>query len=110
MSLYLCVFAATGEVAGVDAGAYSDFAEFRNAAHASEGGPWGSRFPLLMNHPDADGEWSLSEVPALRRELQQLAKVTDLDRFRDTEDNPLTAALLALCETAIREQQPILFQ
>ena len=110
MSLYLCVFDGENEVAGVDAGGYSDFGDFREAVLQLEGGQWGSRFPSLMNQPDDNGHWGVRELPALRAELQTLANESVLDRFRDSEDHALAAALLALCDRAMSIQRPILFQ
>lgn len=110
MSLYLCVFCGDTEMAGIDVGGYSDFGEFREAVHLIEGGDWGSRYPTLMTHADADGEWPLNQLRALRRELTDLATHDSLDSFRDVEDRPLAAALLALCDDALRERQPIEFQ
>ena len=69
MSLYLCVFDDETEVAGVDVGAYADFGEFREAILQLEAGRWGTRFPTLMNHPDADGQWDVQDLAALRAEL-----------------------------------------
>src|SRR5207244_1504321 len=39
-------------------------------AQSLENGQWGSRFPLLMSHHDADGEWSPVEAIALAGELE----------------------------------------
>jgi len=108
--LYLCVFTGADEVAGVDAGAYSDFGEFRDAVHTLEKDGWGSRYPTLMNHPDGDGEWPFDEVRSLKRELSDLVGHPALQRFVDSENRPLAVAILALCDDAIRTRQPILFQ
>jgi len=76
MGLYLCVFAADDtddELDGVEVGSYDDFAEFRQAvADRLEGGQWGSRFPVLMNHRDSDGEWTSADAVHLRQELQAI--------------------------------------
>lgn len=111
MSLYLCVFDRENELGAVEVGSYDDFGAFRNAiASQAEGGTWGSRFPTLMNHPDADGEWARSALPALRRELEVLAEVPALAHYTDIDGVPLAHALLALCDTAIASRRPILFQ
>ena len=110
MSLYLCVFDGETELAGLDAGAYADFGDFREAVLQLERGRWGNRFPTLMNHPDADGQWEVQDLAALRAELGTLANESVLDRFRDGEGQPLAAALLALCSLALTVRRPILFQ
>ena len=110
MSLYLCVFHDDKEIGAVDAGAYSDFGDFRNAVHAIEGGPWGHRFPILMNQPDADGRWEVQHLDALGAELTTLASETSLNRFIDSEGRSLSAALLALCNGALAIGRPIIFQ
>jgi hypothetical protein len=110
VSLYLCLLDGETEIAGVDAGAYADFGEFREEVLQLEGGRRGNRFPTLMNHPDADGQWEVHDLPALRGELGTLADESVLDRFRDGEGHPLAAALLALCNRALTIQRPILFQ
>lgn len=74
MGLYLCIFssdAADDEVDGIEVGSYDDFHSLRLAISRSlETGQWGSRFPVLMSHPDSDGEWSPAEAIALAEELQ----------------------------------------
>jgi hypothetical protein len=110
VSLYLCVFDDETEIAGVDVGAYADFGEFREAVLQLEGGRWGTRFPTLMNHPDADGQWDVQDLATLRAELGTLANESVLDRFRDGEGHRLAAALLALCDRAVALQRPIIFQ
>jgi hypothetical protein len=73
MGLYLCVFAGDDgdeELDGVEAGGYDDFGELRDLiASRLEYGAWGSRFPVLMNHPDSQGEWAPAEASQLQREL-----------------------------------------
>jgi Immunity protein 70 len=74
VGLYLCVFsseAADDEVDGVEVGSYDDFHSLRaTVAQGLENGQWGSRFPVLMSHPDSDGEWSPAEATALAGELE----------------------------------------
>jgi len=76
MGLYLCVFAsndADDELEGVEVGSYDDFNLLRTTvAEGLEGGTWGSRFPVLMSHPDSDGEWTPREALTLVRELQTI--------------------------------------
>ena len=66
MGLYLCIFASDlddEEIDGVEVGAYDDFDLLRTTvAQQLEAGHWGSRFPVLMSHPDSDGEWSPKEA------------------------------------------------
>jgi hypothetical protein len=73
MGLYLCVFAGDDgdeELDGVEVGGYDDFGEFRDLiASRLENGARGSRFPVLMNHLDSQGEWEPAEASPLQREL-----------------------------------------
>jgi len=73
MGLYLCIFAddsSDEELDGVEVGGYDDFDELRDLiARLLEGGTWASRFPVLMNHPDSDGEWGPAQARQLQREL-----------------------------------------
>jgi hypothetical protein len=77
MGLYLCVFAdeATDEeLEGVEVGGYDDFDLLRRAAaDRLEPAGWGSRFPVLMSHPDSDGTWSPQEASRLEAELLTIA-------------------------------------
>jgi len=59
------------ELAECDVGAYSDFGAFRGlvAKHLDA-----SKYPVLMDHSDCDGEWLQKDIPALERELQNIAK------------------------------------
>ena len=73
MGLYLCIFAGDDgdeELDGVEVGGYDDFGEFRDLiARQLETGTWGNRFPVLMNHPDSQGEWGPAQASQLQREL-----------------------------------------
>jgi hypothetical protein len=73
MGLYLCIFAGDDgdeELDGVEVGGYDDFGEFRDLiARLIERGTWASRFPVLMNHPDSQGEWGPAQASQLQREL-----------------------------------------
>ncbi len=132
MSLYLCIFDDEGdEVAGFQVGHYSDFGYFRDtiARHLDP-----SRYPILMSHSDCDGEWSASELPALRRELGEIANgfrelppeepssafehtahcragATSLyDCFHNVDEENLFSALIELCDVGMRMNRPISFQ
>lgn len=140
MGLYLCVFGGPDgddELDGVDVGAYSDFGRFRSvvAQHLEPGG-WGSRFPVLMLHPDSDGEWSPQESEALAAELatitEELGKLPPTgfpegwqaqtaahlglqpqslrDCFIDVDGELLLDRLADLVRLSVREGQPIAFQ
>ncbi len=134
MSLYLCVFAAGREVAGIDAGAYADFNALRDYIVGElEGGVAGSRFPTLILHSDCDGEWPATACSALRAELAAAAAEMQvrpacafpsdwqrhvalqpprnaLESFIDVDGERLVERLRALAGTACALQQPILLQ
>jgi hypothetical protein len=142
MGLYLCVFAGPAggsdeELDGVEVGSYADFGAFREAvAGRLEPGGWGSRFPLLMGHDDADGEWSAGQAGELAEELRairagfealppdgfgapwQARLARDLGWqpaslagcFLDVDGEPLLDRLIELAETAARAARPISFQ
>jgi len=137
VGLYLCVFEGDEELEGVEVGSYADFEWFRQViADQLEGGRRGSRFPLLQLHADSDGEWSLSEIPLLRQELDEIARdaarlpplelssswqrdamrqagrvPADLSGcFVDVDGEPLLERLQTLCDVAWESHQPILFQ
>jgi hypothetical protein len=140
MGLYLCVFGGPDgddELDGVDVGAYADFGRFRDvvAQHLEPDG-WGSRFPVLMMHPDSDGEWAPQESEALAAELtvigEELSKLPPTgfpegwqaetaahlslearslrDCFIDVDGEPLLDRLTDLATLSVRERQPISFQ
>ncbi len=118
------------EIAECDLGPYSYFAHFRESIGRNLGA---QRFPTLMGHSDCDGEWSLEELPALERELREIAtefRGLPIDAARDAlgylSENPhgppslydcfhntsgenLFEALLELCRIARMHRQPITF-
>jgi hypothetical protein len=54
-------------------GSYGWFHHFRTTVcEHLEGGEWGSRFPLLMNHSDCDGTYSWRQAYALQEELETI--------------------------------------
>ena len=141
MGLYLCVFASSDvddEVDGIEVGSYDDFHQFRaTVASCLEQGVWGSRFPVLMGHPDSDGEWSPSqcadlanELTTIRGELARLpprpfaegtwqSKIAEtsglpngslLDHFIDVDGEPLLDRLLQLARSSAELGSAILLQ
>ena len=118
------------EIEGWDVGHYSDFGCFRDtiARHLDA-----NRFPTLMEHSDCDGEWTLAEIPALERELNEIAArfkklpaeepinafehtaeyrldaKSLYDCFHNVDGENLFEALLALCSVAKQHQRPITF-
>lgn len=110
MSLYLCIFDGPDEIAGLDVGSYDDFGRFRDAVHVLEAGDWGSRFPTLLNHADADGRWTPVDLPKLSRELQRLRSEPSLLGLRVSDGRPVADALAELCDTARAAGLPIEFQ
>jgi hypothetical protein len=140
MGLYLCVFAddATDEeLEGVEVGGYDDFGLFRRTvAERLEPAGWGSRFPVLMSHPDSDGTWSPQQASVLEAELSTIADelrqlppvapgpgwqqavakqlglrpVSLLDCFIDVDGEPWVDRLVGLCRDAQRIQRDIWFQ
>ena len=140
MGLYLCVFrddAVDDEVEGVEVGSYADFHRFRQTvADNLEGGQWGSRFPVLMDHDDSDGAWSPEDAARLESELLAIADGfaplppidfdTDwqlelagrdgiaprslLESFIDVDGEPLLERLIELARTAVAVRRPIWFQ
>jgi hypothetical protein len=137
MGLYLCIFDDDDELDGVEVGAYSDFAFFRNSVtELLEKGVAGSRYPTLILHADSDGEWSPPECETLKRELEDISnRLRELpavqfradwqkhvgkslglnpaclyDSFIDVDGEPLLERLQRLCDAAIQGNKPILFQ
>ena len=140
MGLYLCVFdrnAHDDELEGVDVGSYQDFGRLRStvAQHLEPDG-WATRFPVLMSHPDSDGQWSPQEAAVLEDELRTIAAELSqlpprplpagwqsdvarefgiepaslLDCFFDVDGEPLLDRLVELVRTAVAADAPILFQ
>ena len=131
MGLYFTVFSGDEEEAGWVMGHYSDFGFFRDTIekYAEK-----DDFPVLMEHSDCDGEWSVSELLDLKTELESLRKAFQslppidihgafehtaefrknpqdlLSCFHNVDGENLIAALINLCDTAISLDQPILFQ
>ncbi len=137
MGLYLCVFRDDEELEGVDVGAYADFEAFRDyVPQTLEGGKRGHRFPVLMLHPDSDGEWSVAECRKLEGELGEIAQELRArppvpfsaawqpesareaglvlrsahESSIDVDGEPLVDRLIALARTATRFGVPIPFQ
>ena len=138
MGLYLVIFGPDDdELGAVDFGRYSDFGRFRDAVtDRLEPLGWGTRFPVLMLHEDADGEWTPAEAAELERELlaidAEFAKLppvplplgwqTELanefnlvpatfgECFFDVNGESVLDGLADLCRIAVREDLPILFQ
>ncbi len=118
------------EIAECDVGHYSDFACFRNTVirHLDS-----RKYPILIEHSDCDGEWTLAEVPALERELREIggafkklppeeprdafehtaeyrAGAKSLyDCFHNVSGENLFEALLRLCTIGRKHQRPITF-
>lgn len=140
MGLYLCVFAddeTDDELEGVEVGGYDDFDGLRQQiADRLEGGAWGSRFPLLMNHHDADGTWGVAVLADLETELATIAAefrrqppvafpagwqtevaralglspVSLADSFVDVDGEPLLVRLIELVQVARGHAVPLWFQ
>jgi hypothetical protein len=133
MGLYLCIFdeAHDDEIGACEVGHYSDFNCFREtiARHTRP-----SDFPVLMNHSDCDGEWTIEQLPVLQRELETIAARfqslppeelhgafehtaeyrtgarTLYDCFHDVNGDNLFESLIALCKLGINSRRPITFQ
>ena len=137
MGLYLCVFDGEDEVDGVEVGSYREYDDFRElVVNRLEDGSAGSRFPVFVLHSDCEGEWSVEECLALRRELAQIElELTSLpaigfsgewqrkvarslglqprnalESFIDVDGELLVERLRSLVEAALARQLPILFQ
>src|SRR5215831_7655804 len=129
MGLYLCVFSSRAtdqddvkELAACDVGHYSDFGFFRDAIARQLGR---AKYPVLMEHSDCDGEWTVAEMPSLRAELDEISAVfrtlppaepvgafehtaeyredaTSLyDCFHDVNGTNLFEALIGLCDIGV---------
>lgn len=138
MGLYLCVFdSADNELDGVEVGSYSDFNFFRDQVTAEvENGHSGSLCPILQNHSDCDGAWTVEDAKLLIKELDLVesvfvnctpvtfnsewkVEVASLfgisinnlqDCFFDVDGESLISRLRGLAETSIKHDSPILFQ
>ncbi len=140
MGLYLCVFSgseADDEIDGIEVGSYEDFGRLRDVvAQRLEPDGRGSRFPVLMGHPDSDGQWTPGESVALAAELTVIAaELSQLppielpggwqaetahrfgvvpqtlrDCFIDVDAESLLDRLTELARLSAREGQPIWFQ
>src|SRR5258707_14837110 len=65
MGLYLCIFSRDNggkEITGWQLGHYSDFGCFRDAISRHLAA---NDFPILLEHSDCDGEWSVTQLPCL---------------------------------------------
>lgn len=131
MSLYLAIFDGENEIVGWVFGHYSDFGCFRDVIAAKL---LASQFPILMTHSDCDGEWPVSQLPQLQRELKLIAEQFKKlppeefkNAFEHTKENRRNAqslyecfynvdgenifnALIALADEGIQRNRPILFQ
>jgi hypothetical protein len=118
------------EIAECDVGHYSDYGCFRNtiAEHLDAG-----RYPVLMEHSDCDGEWTLAEIPKLEKELAEISAAFKklppqepegafehtaeyrigakslYDCFHNVSGENLFEALLELCSIARLHKLPITF-
>ena len=138
MGLYLAVFdQVENELGGVEVGSYDDFYQFRDAVtRFLERGNAGSRFPVLIQHSDCDGEWSVEECHALEAELNEIAEAFKkmsaicqqraedestqhlhsiqpsnlYDYFVDIDGEPLIGRLHYLCRLTQEHGRPIVFQ
>lgn len=137
MGLYLCVFNGDEEVDGVEIGPYADFNELRDyVTRELELGRAGIKFPIFINHSDADGEWSVADCVKLNTELSEIivvmktkppvpfvsewqksvANSTGLvpknayESFIDVDGEFVLERILYLVDVAIQHHLPILFQ
>jgi hypothetical protein len=134
VGLVLCILDEDGEdVAGFQVGHYSDFGCFRDtiARHIPDAA---SLYPLLMQHSDCDGEWSVDDLPRLDRELDAIGErfkslppeepenafehvahcregASSLyDCFHNVDEENLFEALRQLCREGIELKRAISFQ
>jgi len=137
MSLYLCVFSGSEEIAGADLGAYSDYNACRDCViRQLEGGIAGSRFPIFILHSDCAGEWPPGDCARLQEELLTIAAElrrrppepweagwqrelaenagwfprSAAESFIDVDGEPVLAQLLRLATIAAERELPLLFQ
>ena len=131
MSLYLTIFDGDEEVTGWVVGHYSDFEYFRDVIAVKLRA---EDYPVLMTHSDCDGEWTPTQLPQLRRELELIGErfkqlpaeqpqgafehtaefrrgaQSLYDCFHNIDGERVFEALIALCDEGIRCDRPILFQ
>jgi hypothetical protein len=132
MGLYLVILDEDEhEITACHIGHYSDFGCFRDTVRAVADE---QDYPILMTHSDCDGEWRVDELSRLKAELKSLARLfqalppekpkggfehtadyrrnakTLFDWFHTVDGQNLFESLIDLCETALKEQRPILFQ
>lgn len=131
MSLYLTLFDGDEDIAGWVFGHYSDFGYFRDTISANLRA---ADYPILMTHSDCDGDWSVAELPKLRRELQAIASAfrrlppeepknafehtasfrhgarSLYDCFHNVDGENIFEALMTLCDEGIQRKLPIVFQ
>ena len=118
------------EIAECDIGHYSDFNYFREAVSRHLDA---DRFPVLLEHSDCEGEWTLFELPTLERELKEIADAFQAlppeepesafehtaeyrenakslyDSFHNPSGENLLKAMLQLCAVAMTHRLPITF-
>lgn len=138
MGLYLCIFDDDEQdVEGVEVGSYADFNSLRDhVTRELENGKAGSKFPVLIQHSDCDGEWSPSECEKLLDELEQISNALKarppiswnsdwqkavansiglvpsnaFESYIDVDGEFLLDRLQHLARTAIKRNLPISFQ
>ena len=122
MGLYLCIFDQNEEdICGVEVGLYSYFGEFRdlvskftNKDFISKVLRRKSKFSLpmttLLNHSDCDGSWNVEEYVQLKMELEEIKPENLFECFIDSDCEFLIDRLIKLCDLAIQENRPIIFQ
>ena len=115
MGLYLAVFASDAtddELDGVEVGSYDDFNRFREAVHRRfETGSWGSLFPTLLGHSDADGVWTAAEAADLLVEVEAISRDVDFaTEFVDVDGVPLVSRLADLARLSSARGQNVWFQ
>jgi hypothetical protein len=76
MGLYLCVFdESEEEIDGVEVGSYEDYGHFIDMIiQELEDKKIGSRYPLLTQHSDSDGEWSSDQCYTLAMNLREITQ------------------------------------
>lgn len=131
MSLYLTILDGDEDIAGWVFGHYRDFGCFRDTIAAKL---TATEYPILMTHSDCDGDWPVSQLPGLRRELESIAAAfrrlppeepregfehtaanrqgarSLYDCFHNVDGENIFEALIALCDEGIERRKPIVFQ